>query len=106
MGGLQTGLAYAASKAAVLGITRACARELGPLGITVNAISPGPIGTPMLARATGNADGAKYSKVDAIPLGRVGTPAEVAATASFLASVGGAYVTGATIDVNGGLFIR
>jgi 3-oxoacyl-[acyl-carrier protein] reductase len=106
-GGLQSGVAYSASKAAVLGITRTAARDLGPLGITVNAIAPGPIDTPMLAQATGTAAaGTKYTKLDAVPLGRVGAPEEIAAVASFLASAGGAFVTGATIDANGGLFMR
>ena len=106
-GGLQSGVAYSASKAAVLGITRAAARDLASLGITVNAIAPGPIDTPMLAQATGqNNTGTKYTKLDSIPLGRVGLPEEIAAAASFLASVNGGYVTGATIDVNGGLFMH
>jgi 3-oxoacyl-[acyl-carrier protein] reductase len=104
-GGLQSGVAYSASKAAVLGIMRAAARDLAPLGITVNAIAPGPIDTPLLAQATGSAD-VKYSRLDMVPLGRVGLPDEIAAAASFLASVDAGYVTGATIDVNGGILIR
>lgn len=106
MGGLQAGAAYSASKAAVLGFTRSAARELGPMGITVNAIAPGPIDTPMLAATTKDGTGAKYARLDAVPLGRVGEPAEIAAAASFLASPGSGYVTGATIDVNGGLLMR
>jgi 3-oxoacyl-[acyl-carrier protein] reductase len=106
-GGLQSGAAYSASKAAVLGLMRTAARDLASLGITVNAIAPGPIDTPMLAQATGaTKDGAKYTKLDAVPLGRVGVPDEIAATASFLASISAGYVTGATIDVNGGLLMR
>jgi 3-oxoacyl-[acyl-carrier protein] reductase len=106
-GGLQSGAAYSASKAAVLGLMRTAARDLAALGVTVNAIAPGPIDTPMLARATGaTKDGAKYTKLDAVPLGRVGLPDEIAAAASFLASVNAGYVTGATIDVNGGLLMR
>lgn len=106
-GGLQSGVAYSASKAAVLGLTRTAARDLGNLGITVNAIAPGPIDTPMLAQATGQTNtGTKYTKLDAVPLGRVGEPDEIAAAASFLASVEAGFVTGATIDVNGGLFMH
>jgi 3-oxoacyl-[acyl-carrier protein] reductase len=103
-GGLQSGVAYSASKAAVLGLMRTAARDLGPMGITVNAIAPGPIDTPMLAQATGTKE-TKYTKLDAVPLGRVGQP-EIAAAASFLASINGGFVTGATIDVNGGLFMH
>ena len=106
-GGLQSGAAYSASKAAVLGLMRTAPRDLASLGVTVNAIAPGPIDTPMLARATGSTkDGVKYTKLDAVPLGRVGLPDEMAAAASFLASIGAGYVTGATIDVNGGLLMR
>jgi NAD(P)-dependent dehydrogenase (short-subunit alcohol dehydrogenase family) len=106
-GGLQAGAAYSASKAAVLGLVRTAARDLGSLGVTVNAIAPGPIDTPMLAQSsTPSKDGAKYSRLDSVPLGRVGEPEEIAAAASFLASIAGGYVTGATIDVNGGLLMR
>lgn len=106
-GGLQSGIAYSASKAAVLGLTRSAARELGPFGVTVNAIAPGPIDTPMLAAATGEtADGAKYSMLDAVPVGRIGEPEEIAAAAAYLAAPESGFVTGATIDVNGGLYMR
>ncbi|MCV0394924.1 MAG: SDR family oxidoreductase [Rhizobiaceae bacterium] len=106
-GGLQSGTAYSASKAAVLGLTRTAARDLSSLGITVNVIAPGPIDTPMLAQATGQTNsGTKYTKLDAVPLGRVGEPEEIAAAAAYLASVEAGFVTGATIDVNGGLFMH
>ncbi len=106
-GGIQSGATYSASKGAVLGLTRAAARDLARFGITVNAIAPGPIDTPMLTQATGTASrGEKFQKLEAVPLGRVGQPEEVAAAASFLASIGAGYVTGATIDVNGGLHIH
>jgi 3-oxoacyl-[acyl-carrier protein] reductase len=104
-GGGQSGVAYSASKAAVLGLTRTAARDLGPLGITVNAIAPGPIETPMLTRTQSSPNGS-YSWIDMVPLRRIGTPDEIAATASFLASVGAGFVTGATIDVNGGLLMH
>lgn len=105
-GGLQSGVNYSASKAAVLGLTRFAARALAKQGITVNAIAPGPIDTPMLAQATGaTTDGAKYTKMDAIPMGRVGHPDEIAHAASFLAAPLAGFITGTTIAVNGGLFI-
>lgn len=106
-GGLQSGGAYSAAKAAVLGLTKYAARDLARYGITVNSIAPGPIDTQMLAAATpASAGGAKYNAIDSIPLRRVGEPSEIAGAAAFLASVEGGYVTGATIDVNGGLYLR
>lgn len=106
-GGLQSGTAYSASKAAVIGLTKSAARDLAGLAITVNCIAPGPIDTQMLAEATGsNSSGAKYNNLDAVPLRRVGVASEIAAAASFLASPEGGFTTGATIDVNGGLYLR
>ena len=107
VGGQQSGAAYSASKGAVLSLTKVAAREAAALGITVNAIAPGPIDTPMLHQtvAEGNGD-QKYLGLAQVPLGRIGTPDEIAATASFLVSPGGAFVTGATIDVNGGMSMR
>lgn len=102
-GGLQSGAAYSASKAAVLGLTRTAARDLGPMGVTVNAIAPGPIDTAMLAQS---ATGGSYTMVDSVPLRRIGTPAEIAEAAAFLASEGAGFITGATIDVNGGLLMH
>lgn len=106
IGGLQSGVNYTASKAAVLGLTKFAARALARQGITVNAIAPGPIDTPMLTQATGaTEDGAKYTMMDAIPVGRVGEPEEIAHAASFLAAPQAGFITGTTISVNGGLFI-
>jgi 3-oxoacyl-[acyl-carrier protein] reductase len=107
IGGLQSGAAYSASKGAVLSLTKVAAREAAALGITVNAIAPGPIDTPMLRQtvAEGNGD-QKYLGVAQVPLGRIGVPEEIAAAVAFLVSPGGAFVTGATIDVNGGLAMR
>jgi 3-oxoacyl-[acyl-carrier protein] reductase len=105
MGGGLSGAPYSSSKAAVLGLTRTAAKDLGPLGITVNAISPGPIDTPMLAQAQGASNPAS-AMAAMVPLRRIGTPDEIAATASFLASTGAAFITGATIDVNGGVLIH
>lgn len=105
MGGLQSGAAYSASKAAILGLTKRAARELAPLGITVNAIAPGPIDTPMLAGTSKDGE-TKYLRLDAVPLGRIGEADEIAAAASYLASPSSGFTTGATIDVNGGLLMR
>ncbi|MEO8296391.1 MAG: SDR family NAD(P)-dependent oxidoreductase [Burkholderiales bacterium] len=105
VGGLQSGAAYTGSKGSVLSLTKLAARELAALGITVNCIAPGPIDTPML-RATvpeGSGSDVKYLGAAQIPLGRVGEPREIAAAAGYLASIDGGFVTGATIDVNGGM---
>jgi 3-oxoacyl-[acyl-carrier protein] reductase len=108
IGGLAAGAAYSASKAAVIALAKVAARELAPAGITVNVIAPGPIDTPML-RATSPSSGSNdfaYENISQVPLGRVGNPDEIAAAASYLVSPLSGYVTGATIDVNGGLFMR
>jgi 3-oxoacyl-[acyl-carrier protein] reductase len=96
----QGTISYSASKSAVLGITRAAARELGRFGIRVNAICPGVIETPM---TEGLPDFAIKPLVAATPLGRTGTPADVAATALFLASEESSFITGQWISPNGGL---
>ncbi len=97
----QTGQAnYAASKAGLVGLGRSLAREFASRNITVNLVAPGPIETDMLAEL---GDETKEAMVQAVPLGRVGTPADVAAAVSFLASDGASYITGATIPVDGGL---
>jgi len=89
---------YAISKFAVAGMTRAFARDLAPLGITVNAIQPGPIATEM------NPDDSRHARLMTMmtALGRYGAPEDVAHTALFLASEGSAYITGATFNVDGG----
>ncbi|MDH3679833.1 MAG: 3-oxoacyl-ACP reductase FabG [Acidimicrobiia bacterium] len=91
---------YAASKAGLAGLGRSLAREFASRGITVNLVAPGPIETDMLA-ALG--DEAIETMTDAVPLGRVGTPDEVAAAVAFLVSDAAGYITGATIPVDGGL---
>jgi NAD(P)-dependent dehydrogenase (short-subunit alcohol dehydrogenase family) len=91
---------YATAKAAVIGMCRGGARELGPHGITVNVLAPGPIDTEIMGgRLT---DERKASMSAGIPLGRVGQPAEIAATIAFLLSDGAGYISGATIQVDGG----
>jgi len=107
VGGLASGAAYSASKGAVLSLTKVAAREAAALGITANTIAPGPIDTPMLQQTVPEGHGdQKYLGTAQVPLGRIGLPEEIAAAASFLASPGGAFVTGATIDVNGGMSMR
>ena len=94
--------AYAASKAALFGITKSLAREYASRSITVNAIAPGFIETDMTAAI---AEPARVEIAKAIPLGRIGAAAEVAAAAVFLASDEAAYVTGQTLRVNGGMYM-
>lgn len=93
---------YCASKAGVAGMTRSLARELGSRNITVNCVAPGFIDTDMTKALD---DRQKEGLVGSIPLGRLGTPADVAAAVLFLASPGAAYVTGTTIHVNGGMYL-
>ena len=93
---------YVASKAGIIGFTKAIALELASRGITVNAVAPGFIDTDMTAALP---DKAREAMVARIPLGRVGAPEEVAAVVAFLASPLSAYITGQTIHVNGGLYM-
>lgn len=95
-------VAYSASKAGVIGFTRALAKELGPSGITVNCIAPGVIETEM-NQTIGPQDLAALA--EETPLGRIGRPEEVAACAAFLASPAGDFLTGQVIAPNGGLVI-
>lgn len=100
VGGISTSVHYAASKAAVLAMTRSFARLLAGEGIRVNAVSPGPISTPM----TGALDpSARDRLAAAVPLGRLGRPEDVAHAICLLASPEAAFTTGATYEVNGGL---
>src|SRR3954471_6433075 len=95
---------YATSKAAVIGMVHGGARELGPYGITVNVIAPGPIDTEIMGgRLT---DERKASMSAGIPLGRVGRPEEIAATIVFLLSEDAGYINGATIQVDGGKYMH
>ena len=91
---------YAASKAGLVGLSRSLAKELASRNITVNVVAPGPVGTDMLNELD---DDRRSAIIEAVPLGRLGEPTEVAATISFLASDSAGYVTGAVIPVDGGL---
>jgi 3-oxoacyl-[acyl-carrier protein] reductase len=93
---------YAAAKAGILGFTKSLARELGSRGITVNAVAPGFIDTDM-TRALSEEQRAELLRQ--IPLGRLGTAAEVAAAVLFLVSPQSAYITGETLHVNGGMYM-
>jgi 3-oxoacyl-[acyl-carrier protein] reductase len=93
---------YAASKAALIAMTKSLAVEMGSRGIRVNAVAPGFIETPMIAEVAKSPQMPEFVK--RIPLGRIGTPEEVAGVVSFLCSKDASYVTGHTLSVNGGLF--
>jgi 3-oxoacyl-[acyl-carrier protein] reductase len=93
---------YAAAKAAVVGMTKSLARELGSRNITVNCVAPGFIDTDM-TRALSEEQ--KRSLLAQIPLGRLGSPQDVAAAVAYLASPAAGYVTGAVLHVNGGMYM-
>jgi 3-oxoacyl-[acyl-carrier protein] reductase len=93
---------YAASKAGLIGLTRSMAREFASRGITVNAVAPGFIETPMTAVLTEEQSAAMLTQ---IPLGRRGTDQDIANAVKFLASDAASYITGHVLDVNGGMFM-
>jgi 2-hydroxycyclohexanecarboxyl-CoA dehydrogenase len=97
---------YVASKGGVIGLTKALAVELARSGITVNTIPPSLVDTPMSRKAEAAGD---FPGVDLVgpmvPLGRAGTPADIAACCSFLCSEDGSYITGQVLGVNGGMYI-
>ena len=99
-GGVFGGGHYCAAKAGVLGLTRAMARELGPENIRVNAVCPGLITTDF--SRSGSTDESKHEKAQAWPMRRAGHPSEIAGACLFLVSSLASFVTGATLDVNGG----
>jgi len=101
-GGLLAGAHYAASKAGIAAFTKSLARELGPYGVTANAVAPGRIVTPMIETASEEENEAMRQ---ATALGRLGTPEEVADAVLFLVSDEARYITGEILDVNGGLFM-
>jgi len=97
--GANHGAEYAASNAGIVGFIKAAAQELCRHNVTVNAIAPGPVDTDILARDTPRR---KKERARQIPMSRLGTPEDVAAAVSFLASKDADWKTGATIHVNGG----
>ena len=102
VGGIVAGADYAASKAGVLCLTKSLAKQLAPYGINVNAVAPAWIETDMMK------DWPKETKeavLKQIPLGRFGKPEEVAEAVVFLVSEGASFITGATIDINGGILM-
>lgn len=102
--GLSNALPYAASKHAVVGMTKAAALELGPLRIRVNAVCPGAMATPLLAESFGaRVEDLLAAPFPNSPLGRMGGPGEVAATVAFLASEASSYTTGSVFVVDGGI---
>ncbi len=93
---------YSASKAAIIGMTKTAAKELGSRGITVNAVAPGFIKTPMTDALS---DEQKEKMLGLVAMGRYGDPAEIASVVSFLCSKDSSYVTGQTIEISGGLMM-
>ncbi len=97
-GGIVPGCHYTATKAGIIGLTKVMAAELGPHGVTVNAVAPGRILTPMV-QAVGEDVNRQY--LQRIPLRRLGTPEEVATAIAFLCSDAASFISGVTLDVNG-----
>ena len=93
---------YAASKAGLVGLARSITRELGGRGITANVVAPGFIDTDMTKALP---EAARAKLMERIPLGKLGTPEDIAHSVAFLASDGAGYITGATLHVNGGMYM-
>lgn len=93
---------YAATKAGVEGFSRALAREIGSRGVTVNCVAPGFVETDMTEALD---ERLVNSMLDAVPIGRMAQPEEIAAAVSFLASDDASYITGAVLAVNGGMYM-
>ena len=93
---------YAASKAGLIGFTKSLARELGPRNVTVNAVAPGYIQTPMTDKLS---DDQRDALMKTIAIPRLGTPTDVAEAVAFLAGPGASYITGVVLNISGGLYI-
>jgi 3-oxoacyl-[acyl-carrier protein] reductase len=102
VGGIEAGLHYTASKAALIGFTRTLAKEGGPFGITVNAVAPGIILTEPVKQQVGGREDAYIAQ---IPLHRLGEPQDVANVVLFLSSCLSGYITGSVLDINGGMYM-
>ncbi len=94
---------YVAAKSAIEGFSRSLALEVASRNITVNVVAPGFIGTDMTSDLT---DAQKTQMIERIPMGRIGEPREIAEVVAFLASDGASYITGATVPVNGGMYLN
>ncbi|ACQ79800.1 short-chain dehydrogenase/reductase SDR [Beutenbergia cavernae DSM 12333] len=103
-GGTYSKSAYSVAKAGVIGLTRALARELGPHGVTVNAIAPGPIDTDIMGGTL--SDERKAALVEELLVDRVGTTADIASAIAYLAGEESGYITGQTLNVDGGLYMH
>ncbi|MDQ1571440.1 MAG: hypothetical protein QOF79_2114 [Actinomycetota bacterium] len=103
-GGTFSKAAYSAAKAGVIGLTRAVARELGAYGVTANAISPGPIDTDIMGGTL--SEERKQELVQDLVTDRIGTPRDVAAAIAFLISEDASFITGQTLNVDGGLYMH
>ena len=101
-GGISQSCVYAATKAGLIAVTKNFARNLGPYGITTNAVAPGAIATPMAVEQSLSDESLLKRVVEATPTGRLGTADEAAATVVFLASEEASFVNGVCLDVNGG----
>lgn len=102
-GGIKPGVDYSASKGGLLALTRKLALEVAPYGINVNAVAPGTTDTAMIENLS---DDDRAALAARIPLGRFGRPEDVANAVCFLASEEASFITGATLDVNGGMLMR
>jgi len=103
-GGSYSKTPYSVAKAGVIGLTRAVARELGPHGITMNAIAPGPIDTDIMGGTL--SDERKRELVQGLLVDRVGVPADIAAAVEFLISDQSGFITGQTLNVDGGMYMH
>ncbi|MGD1945225.1 MAG: SDR family NAD(P)-dependent oxidoreductase [Croceivirga sp.] len=102
MGGFENGMAYSASKGGIIALTYGLARKLAPKNITVNCVAPGTIQSEML---TVRSEEVQKKLLNRFPLGRFGTPEEVAAAVCYFASEEAGFTTGSVLDVNGGMFM-
>ena len=100
--GASCEVAYSATKAALIGLTKGLAKEVGPSGVRVNCVTPGVIDTDMNAQLTADD---RAALADETPLGRIGSAEEVAKTILFLCSEGASFITGQILGVSGGLVI-